>query len=123
MLFFRSGSKISPIIGALAGASGLLVMGTLLWVLLVLEIQSQRILLEASATIMAWGVIGNLAWIMSAAVAIGSAVALRQSISSDGGPVRLFSAAGYSALIVLAIATAISIASLGFFGLSVPGRF
>ena len=123
MLFFRSGSKLSPIIGTLAGSGGLLVMGTLLWVLLVLEIQSQRILLEASATIMAWGVIGHLAWIMSAAAAIGSAVAIRQSISSDGGHVRLFSAAGYFALIVLAIATAISIVSLGFFGLSVPGRF
>lgn len=102
-----------------AGACGLMIF---LWPLLVLDIQSQKILLELDATMLSWGVIGNLAWLFALCgiVACGFvAVFLRRNAGRPGAGGALW----LLCFVVMFAILTYSTLSLGFFGLDAPGRF
>lgn len=102
-----------------AGTCGLLIF---LWPLLVLDIQSQKILLELDATMLAWGVIGNLAWLFAlggivASALVGFTLVQGEERPGVGGALWL---CGFGLAFAVLIYTTMS---LGFVGLDAPGRF
>lgn len=107
---------------ALATAAGAFGLSVFLWPLLVLEIQTQRILLEADWVMMMWGVLGNLAWICALGLILTAALSLRR-ILSGGGERPGISVVYLGVFVCLAVVVIYSTILLGFLGLEIPGRF